>query len=567
MLKRNMLLTIVLSIGVLALGACSAPLTLASSPFAALLHLAPTAPANVPPAVPQSTAPQPAAPPAATLAAPLPAGPLTSMDSALEQIYNQVNPSVVLINVVQQQTAPSPFSQIPGLPFFGTPPQNQPPQLQQALGSGFVWDTQGHIVTNNHVIDGATQISVTFADGTTVSGKVIGADSNSDLAVVQVNAPANELHPVQMGDSTKVKVGQLAIAIGNPFGEQNTMTTGVISALGRSLPVNQNQTQGPTYTIPDVIQTDAPINPGNSGGVLLNDQGQVIGVTSSIESPVRASSGIGFAIPSEIVQKVVPALIKTGHYEHPYIGISGTTLDPTIAQAMNLNADQRGALVIDVTPNSPAAKAGLRSSTRQVTINGQTGRVGGDVITAINGQPVTTFDDLVAYLARSTEVGQTIKLTILRNGNQQTVDVTLAARPSSQSSANTQSNNNNSNSAATGNAFLGVQSVTLTPRIAQAMNLDSTQTGVLVEQVESGSPADQAGLQGSFKSAAIGGNTVRTGGDVIVAINGQAIKTTGDLQSAVQQDNPGQQVTLTILRNGKQMNVPVTLGSGPTSTP
>jgi S1-C subfamily serine protease len=209
------------------------------------------------------------------------------------------------------------------------------------------------------------------------------------------------------------------------------MTTGIISALGRSLPVNDGAAQGPSYTIPDVIQTDAPINPGNSGGVLLNADGKVVGVTSAIESPVRASSGIGFAIPSAIVQKVVPALIKTGHYDHPYMGISGTTMTPSLAQAMGLKADQRGALVSTVTPSSPADKAGLRGSTQQTTIDGAQARVGGDVITAIDGQPVKTFDDLIAYLARSTDINQTVTLTILRGGTEQSVKVTLTARPGS----------------------------------------------------------------------------------------------------------------------------------------
>ena len=357
------------------------------------------------------------------------------LETTLENIYTQVNPSVVLIQVVENQQAITPNGR--GNPGFG-PQQSQP---QQALGSGFVWDNQGHIITNNHVIAGATSISVTFSDGTTVPGKVIGADPDSDLAVVQVNVPASQLHPVQLADSAQIKVGQYAIAIGNPFGEQNTMTTGIISALGRTLPANESQTQqGPSYTIPDVIQTDAPINPGNSGGVLLNAEGQVIGVTSAIESPVSASSGIGFAIPSAIVQKVVPTLIQTGHYDHPYIGISGTTLGPTLAQAMNLPADQRGALVIDVTPNSPADKAGLHGSTTPVTISGSQARVGGDVITAIDGQPIKAFDDLVAYLASSTQVGQTVTLTILRNGAEQSVKVTLLARPSSPTALNSSGN-------------------------------------------------------------------------------------------------------------------------------
>ncbi|MCL4395569.1 MAG: trypsin-like peptidase domain-containing protein, partial [Chloroflexi bacterium] len=261
------------------------------------------------------------------------------MQATFESIYAQVNPSVVSIDVVEQaQQSDFGFSGQ-----FGRGQQSAP-QAQRALGSGFVWGSDGYIVTNNHVISGASQITVIFADGTSVPGQVVGADPNSDLAVVKVNAPAGELHPVQIGDSTQTKVGQLAIAIGNPFGEQNTMTTGIVSALGRTLPVNENATtQGPSYTIPDVIQTDAPINPGNSGGVLLNLQGQVVGVTSAIESPNGASSGIGFAIPSQIVQRVVPVLIKNGHYDHPYLGVSGTDMTPSIAQAMGLDQNQRGA--------------------------------------------------------------------------------------------------------------------------------------------------------------------------------------------------------------------------------
>ncbi len=355
---------------------------------------------------------------------------LTDWESQLENIYASVNPSVVLINVVESPTGGSSRTPRSGSPF------SQGPQApaQQALGSGFVWDTAGHIVTNNHVIDGATRITVTFADGTATAAKVVGADPDSDLAVLQVQAPASALHPVQVADSNQVKVGQFAIAIGNPFGEQNTMTTGIISAIGRSLPAGNGALQGPTYTIPDVIQTDAPINPGNSGGVLLNVQGQVIGVTSAIESGTGSSSGIGFAIPSAIVRRVVPALITTGHFDHPYLGISGTTLTPPLSQAMGLKGDQRGALVGTVTKGGPAEKAGLLGSTQQTTINGTRVQVGGDVIVAMNGQPIKTFDDIVAFLARSTQVGQTVTLTILRGGKQQDVQVTLSARPSSPSS-------------------------------------------------------------------------------------------------------------------------------------
>jgi 2-alkenal reductase len=209
------------------------------------------------------------------------------------------------------------------------------------------------------------------------------------------------------------------------------MTVGNVSGLGRDLPSSQvDQASGASYSIPDVIQTDASINPGNSGGVLVNDQGQVIGVTSALESSSGSSSGIGFAIPAEIVSKVVPALISSGKYDHPYLGISGTDMTPDIAQAMNLPTDTRGALVGQVSTGGPAATAGLQASNTVVTINGVQGTVGGDIITAIDGQTVNSMSDIIAYLAIHTQVGQTVTLTVLRNGQTQTVQITLGSRPS-----------------------------------------------------------------------------------------------------------------------------------------
>jgi 2-alkenal reductase len=380
------------------------------------------------PSAASPTAPNPTPP----VVAGSPGGILSGIETALEGIYTQVNPSVVAIKTVRRQADVPLAPGIPNAPFF-SPPQGQRPQrpfqFQQAEGSGFVWDISGHIITNNHVVSGADRISVTFSDGTTVAGRVVGTDPDSDLAVLKIATAAGALHPVRLADSGQVRVGQLAIAIGNPFGEQNTMTTGIVSALGRSLPVNDGAPQGPTYTIPDVIQTDAPINPGNSGGVLLDDQGRVIGVTSAIESTVNASSGIGFAIPSAIVKKVVPALIASGHYAHPWLGISGTSLTPELAKLMGLKENQRGALVADLTAAGPSARAGLRGSTRDVIIDGARQRIGGDVIVAFDGRPVKGFDDLVTYLVRNTTVGQTVALTVLRGGKEETLKVTLAARP------------------------------------------------------------------------------------------------------------------------------------------
>jgi 2-alkenal reductase len=327
-----------------------------------------------------------------------------NVERTVESIYTRVSPSVVTIQV----------------------------QLQGggALGSGFVWDSQGDIVTNNHVVDGATSITVTFFDGTTAEASLVGADADSDLAVIKVSANAVQLQPVTMADSTQLKVGQLAIAIGNPFGLKNTVTVGYISALGRILPANENAV-GTTYSIPDIIQTDAAINPGNSGGVLLDDTGKVIGVTSSIETTSGSSAGVGFAIPSAIVQQVVPALIKTGHYVHPYLGVEVISLDPALATAMNLSPNQLGALVETVIVGSPADKAGIEASQTPVTINGQQLLVGGDVIIAYNGQTVKSSDDLITFLADTGSVGQTITLTVLRGGHQIQIQVTLGARPSS----------------------------------------------------------------------------------------------------------------------------------------
>ena len=355
---------------------------------------------------------------------------LDAYQSTLESIYTKVDPSVVSVHVISQSTA----STTPVIPFgrgFGNG-QQQAPQVSEALGSGFVYDMNGNIITNNHVVAGATSVDVTFSDGKNYTATVVGTDVYSDLAVIKSDAPASELHPVTFADASQVVPGQVVIAIGNPYGLQNTMTVGVISALGRTLPAGSDTTTttGPTYSIPDIIQTDAAINPGNSGGVLLNDQGQVVGVTAAIESASSANAGIGFVIPSTILSKVIPDLIKTGSHEHAYLGLSGMALSVDINKAMNLNAQQQGALVETITAGAPADKAGLQASNNAVTIDGSSINVGGDVIIGINGSPVTSMDDLIAYLETNTNPGQKVTLTILRNGKQMSVDVTLGTRPS-----------------------------------------------------------------------------------------------------------------------------------------
>jgi len=344
---------------------------------------------------------------------------LGAFQTTFEQIYEQVNPSVVNIQVeVTVQASNSPFG------------RSGSQGTQEGLGSGFVWDNQGHIVTNNHVVEGADRILVTFADDTTVEAKVVGTDAQSDLAVIKVDPSKVDLHPVTLADSSQVKVGQVAIAIGNPYGFSGTMTQGIVSALERSLPVSSsrdslNQSGSGSYTIPDIIQTDAAINPGNSGGVLVNTQGEVMGVTAAITSSSDSNSGIGFVIPSNIVSRVVPVLIQSGKYEHPRIGISGMTLTADMAKAMGLDVSQRGVVVMDVTSGGPAEKAGLQGGTGRSNSQQQV-PVGGDVITAIDGQAIHNFEDLSTYLFYNTEVGQKITITILRDGKEQTVQLTLA---------------------------------------------------------------------------------------------------------------------------------------------
>ena len=335
------------------------------------------------------------------------------------------------------------------------------------------------------------------------------------------------------------------------------MTVGIISAIGRSMPVSNGMQSGAAYSIPDVIQTDAPINPGNSGGVLVDDEGAVIGVTSAIVSPVRASAGIGFAIPAAIVQKVVPALIESGRYTYPWLGISGTSLDPDLAQAMDLDPNQHGALVIEVIPGGPADEAGLRGSDRTVTVDGAGRRIGGDVITALDDQPIQDFDDVVAYLVDETEAGQRITLTILRGGQEQQVEVTLGERPQAEEPAPA------AEATPTGQAWLGISGMTLAPEVAQAMSLPENQTGVLVGEVVSGGPADEAGLRGSYKPVTIRGQRLLVGGDVIVAWDDQPVERMEEIQVLVGHGDVGQKVTLTVLRDGAEQEIEVTLGERP----
>ncbi len=489
------------------------------------------------------------------------------LQAALEQVYAAVNPSVVNIRVVMPAETGT-IQGLPGMPNrqypFGQGPDQGATPKATAEGSGFVWDKQGHIVTNNHVVDGATDITVTFSDGTSLPAEKVGSDADSDLAVIKVDPAKVTLQPVTTADSTQVKPGQLVVAIGNPFGLEGSMSFGIVSALGRSLPTSSRTSDGAdgtaSYTIPDVIQTDAPVNPGNSGGVLLDVTGNLIGVPTAIESSVDSSAGVGFAVPSVIVRNVVPELIKNGVYEHPYIGIKGATLTSALAKAMDLPETQRGTLVASVTAGSPAEVASLRGSAKQAEINGEQVEVGGDVITAIDGQPVKDFEDLTAYLARYGKVGQKVELTLLRDGKTETVSLTLAARPGSKTAAS--ASGSDSSQPTAGNAWLGVSGIDLTSELAQAMDLGQNQKGALIENVTKGSPAEKAGLQGSFKSyQAQDGQDLLIGGDVVTAVDGKTVETMRDLAAAVKAHKAGDQVELTVLRDGKELKVEVTLAA------
>ena len=495
-----------------------------------------------------------------TPVAPIDPGLLAAYESTLINIYEQVNPSVVNIRVVQEITGVLPDSESPGFEMPDLPegfelPEGLDPQQPygQGLGSGFVWDTAGNIVTNNHVVEGADKIEVTFSDETVAIAELVGADPDSDLAVIHVDLPADQLQPVKVGDSDTLRVGQLAIAIGNPFGLEGTMTVGIVSALGRSLPASSGLTGGPVFSIPNIIQTDAPINPGNSGGVLLDDMGEVIGVTAAIESPVRANAGVGFVIPSSIVERVIPALIANGSFAHPYLGISGISLTPDLAEATHLETEQRGILVAEVLPDGPAEKAGLLGSSQQASIDGVDFQVGGDVITVINGQVVEDMDDLISYLSSEVEVGQKVVLAVLRDGKEIEIEVLLEARPEQRTQQAAVPEQNN------GRAWLGIVALPVTPEIAEAMDLPADQLGVLIEQVQAGSPAEEVGLQGSDKLVTINDEDILVGGDVITAVDGKEVASVQELAAYLQEVGAGGEVTLSLIRDGTQITVNVTL--------
>ena len=327
---------------------------------------------------------------------------VTNEDQVLVDLYNRINPSVVNITVYLDQNGE--------LSVYGQ-------------GSGFVYDDQGHIITNAHVVHGTDAVEVTFSDGLIREASVVGEDLNSDLAVLKVELPAGTA-AIPIGSMDDLAVGQTVVAIGNPFGLEGTLTRGIISALGRTIPALT------IFSIPQAIQTDAAINPGSSGGPLLNLNGEVIGVNAQIETTGSTGSnlGVGFAIPVSIIQRVIPALIETGKFDWPWLGVSGYTVNPPLVKAMNLPVEQ-GAYVSTLTDGGPAIAAGLHGTSETITQDGRSVDIGGDVITAIDGQSVKTFDDILVYLTLNTSPGQEVILTILRDGKYQDIPLKLGTRP------------------------------------------------------------------------------------------------------------------------------------------
>lgn len=304
----------------------------------------------------------------------------------------------------------------------------RPPELARGplgIGSGFVYDKDGHIITNSHVVENADKVTVTFLDGRSFNAEIIGRDAFTDLAVVKVNANSDVLHPLEIGDSSMLKVGEPVAAIGNPFGLSGTMTSGIVSALGRLLP-----TQDRGFQIPDIIQTDAAINPGNSGGPLLNRHGQVIGINTAIQSETGDFAGVGFSIPSNTVKKIIPTLIKESKYTHPWMGISGRDIDPDLADMVGLK-DARGFMVISVVPDSPAEKAGLRGTMETREVNGIRYQIGGDVILEVDDKTVRKIDDILIHLQREKTVGDVMSMKIFRDGKTIDAAIVLSERPNS----------------------------------------------------------------------------------------------------------------------------------------
>jgi serine protease Do len=533
----------------------------------------------------------------------------TIQDLTLPELFEKVEASVVQVTTTSDTDVPDAF--------------------RSGIGSGFVFNNEGLIITNYHVIapsitsteelaqeerNNVVDINVAFEDGTIYPATLVGADRFSDIAVIDIPDDAkNKLVPLPIGNSSELRVGQQVVAIGNPFGLSGSMTEGIVSGLGRLIPSSEDEQQLPplpdgipipppgepsipglppqdqlppslpptvpdddltqtqrsgSFSIPDIIQTDAPINPGNSGGPLLDLRGEVIGMNTAIFSSTGESAGVGFAIPSNTLEKVIPSLISSGVYQHPWLGISGTDVTPEIAEALGFN-ESRGFLVTDITSGSPADKAGIRGGYKIDNINGREIALGGDIIVAINNNTVRKIDDILSYLEREKNVGDKVQLTVLRNGSiQETLPTTLAARPGStaQLGQSSQQDQQQQQQKQGKPAWLGISGAAVTPEIAQAMGLTPDSKGTLVIEVAAGGPADKAGIRGGYKIDNINGREIALGGDIIVGIDNRTVTTLENILTYISNEKQaGDTVQLSILRDGMSSQANVTLGEIPQS--
>ena len=327
----------------------------------------------------------------------------TSESLSVSEIYEQAYEGVVEITSLSSQSSP-----------LGGD------QQAQGQGSGFVFDVEGHIVTNDHVVQGAEEVSVRFWDGSTYDATVVGTDPSTDLAVIEVDAPASILTPLELGDSTQLTVGEGVVALGSPFGLEGTATSGIVSALNREMTSQNN------FTISNSIQTDAAINHGNSGGPLLNAAAQVVGVNTQIKSESGGSDGIGFAIPSSTVASIVPEIVSSGSVEHAYLGVGVASLSQSVADELGVPT---GVMVTEVRQGTPAAEAGLRAATGSAMADGQSYPTGGDVITAVDDTAIADGADLQSAIDAK-RPGDTVSITFTRDGTSTTIEVSLGTRPS-----------------------------------------------------------------------------------------------------------------------------------------
>jgi serine protease Do len=553
--------------------------------------------------------------------------------------YNSNKTSAILVNstldpgrnvTVQDLTLPELFERVEKsvVQVTTTSGSDQLDLFRSGIGSGFVYNNDGLIVTNYHVIapsvlssesvrgetNNGVDINVAFEDGTIYPATLVGADRFSDIAIIDVPEDARDrLVPLPVGNSSELRVGQQVVAIGNPFGLSGSMTEGIVSGLGRLIPSSEEEQVPPlpdgipvpppqdpsipglpqqppgdepppslpptnpdeelretqrrgSFSIPDVIQTDAPINPGNSGGPLLDLRGEVIGMNTAIFSSTGESAGVGFAIPSNTLKKVVPALISSGMYQHPWLGISGTDVTPEIAEAVGLK-EAKGFLVTDITSESPADKAGIRGGYKIDNIDGREIALGGDIIIAIDNNTVRKIDDILSYLEREKNVGDQVRLTVLREGNiTETFPTTLAARPGSvslqQSSPQEQQQQQNQGKP----AWLGISGISLTPEVSQAIGLTPDTKGFLVIEVAAGGPADKAGIRGGYKIENIDGREIALGGDIIVGIDNTTVTSLENILTYLSNEKQaGDKALLNIIRDGRSSQINVTLGEIPQS--